>query len=75
MDKYLNTKQAAAYCGYSHIYFARIMEDYQIPRYGPKRNRFKVSDLDDWMSKAENFVKEPLEENENHEKRVFRKVT
>ncbi len=75
MDKYLNTKKAAAYCGYSHIYFARIMEDYQIPRYGPKRNRFKVSDLDDWMGKAENFAKEPLEENENHKKRAFRKVT
>jgi predicted DNA-binding transcriptional regulator AlpA len=73
MEKYLNTKKAAAYCGYSHIYFARIMEDYQIPRYGPKRNRFKVSDLDDWMSKADSFVRENSEETQG--KKVFRKVS
>lgn len=56
MDKYLNVKQAAKYCGYSHIYFARIMDDYQIPRYGPKRNRLKQSDLDEWMSNPQVFA-------------------
>lgn len=74
MDKYLNTKQAAAYCGYNHIYFARIMEDYQIPRYGPKRNRFKVSDLDDWMVQSQNFIKESEENQEPQEARIFRRV-
>ncbi|MDL2279803.1 DNA-binding protein [Desulfovibrio sp. OttesenSCG-928-G11] len=75
MDKYLNTKKAATYCGYSHIYFARIMEDYEIPRYGPKRNRFKMSDLDDWMGRSDSFAKEASEENNGQRKREFRKVT
>lgn len=70
MDKYLNTKKAAEYCGYSRLYFGRIMELYRIPRYGPKRNRFKVSDLDNWMVKPELFT--PQED--SPVRRDFRKV-
>ena len=72
MDKYLNTKKAAEFCGFNHIYFGRLMELYRIPRYGPKRNRFKVSDLEDWMVKPESFT--PMEETESGETRKFRKV-
>ena len=72
MDKYLNTKKAAEFCGYNHIYFSKLMELYKIPRYGPKRNRFKQSDIEDWMMSPELFnVDNDSESNEN---RSFRKV-
>jgi len=71
MDKYLNTKKAAEFCGFSHIYFARLIEQYQVPRYGPKRNRFKVSDLEEWMMRPEVFK---VTEHKNKETRSFRKV-
>ena len=71
MDKYLNTKKAAEFCGFSHIYFSRLIEQYQVPRYGPKRNRFKVSDLEEWMMRPEVFK---VTEQETPEKRSFRKV-
>lgn len=72
MDKYLNTKKAAEFCGYAHLYFGRLMELYRIPRYGPKRNRFKVSDLEDWMMSPELFT--PDNDSESRESRSFRKV-
>lgn len=72
MDKYLNTKKAAEFCGYNHIYFGKLMELYKIPRYGPKRNRFKLADLEDWMMSPELFTSD--KDAENIEKRMFRKV-
>jgi hypothetical protein len=49
MSEYLNIKSAASYCGYNSKYFSRVCESFAVPRYGPKRNRFKKSDLDAWM--------------------------
>ena len=73
-DKYLNTKKAAEFCGFSHIYFARLIELYQVPRYGPKRNRFKVSDLEEWMMRPEVFKTTEQENPDQTESRSFRKV-
>jgi hypothetical protein len=70
-DKFLTTKKAAEFCGYNHIYFGRLMEIYKIPRYGPKRNRFKVSDLEEWMRRPEIFN---IEEDKPVEQTTFRKV-
>jgi hypothetical protein len=72
MDKYLSTKKAAEFCGYNHIYFGKLMDLYKIPRYGPKRNRFKVSDLEDWMMSPELFKID--NDSEPRENRSFRKV-
>jgi hypothetical protein len=72
MDKYLNTKKAAEFCGYNHIYFGKLMEGYKMPRYGPKRNRFKQSDLEDWMKSPELFSVD--KGSESIVNRSFRKV-
>lgn len=47
--EYLNIKDAAAYCGYNTKHFSRVASWFDFPRYGPKRNRFKRSELDAWM--------------------------
>jgi hypothetical protein len=74
-DKYLNTKKSAEFCGYNHRYFAILMETYKIPRYGPKRNRFRVSDLEEWMKRPELFnIENEPKSNENHTTLNFRKV-
>ena len=72
MDTYLSTKKAAIFCGYSHIYFARLMELYRIPRYGPKRNRFRVSDLENWMLQPDSYT--PVEDFESEGTRNYRPV-
>ena len=72
MEKYLNTKRAAEFCGYNNTYFGRLMELYRIPRYGPKRNRFKQSDLEEWMRKPELFT--VADDPEPTGTRSFRKV-
>lgn len=46
---YLNTKQAAALLGYSVSTFRIYAMRGDIPRYGPKRNRFRKEDLDAFM--------------------------
>lgn len=55
MREYLTIKQAAAYCSYNAAYFGRIMEIYKIPKYGPKKNRIRVLDLEAWMKKPDIF--------------------
>ena len=72
MEKYLNTKKAAEFCGYNHLYFGKLMELYRIPRYGHKRNRFKQSDLEEWMKKPELFT--AADDPEFTGTRSFRKV-
>lgn len=54
-SEYLNLKDAAAYCGYNPKHFSRIASWFDIPRHGPKRNRFKRSDLDAWMKTPSTF--------------------
>jgi predicted DNA-binding transcriptional regulator AlpA len=74
-DKYLNTKKAAEFCGYNHRYFAVLMEKYKIPRYGPKRNRFRVSDIEEWMKRPELFnIVESQTSADNSKNLNFRRV-
>ena len=46
---YMNTKQAAAYLGYSASTFREYALRGAIPRCGPRRNRFRKEDLDAFM--------------------------
>jgi hypothetical protein len=48
-------RQAAEYCGYGYETFRKMMRSYQLPKYGPKRNRFSVVDLDAFMANPEEF--------------------
>jgi hypothetical protein len=51
----MNVKNAASYCGYNPKHFSRVVSGFKIPRHGPKRNRFKRSDLDEWMIRPSCF--------------------
>lgn len=46
---------AAAYCGYAPGTFDRIMREYHLPKFGPKKNRFAKSVLDAWMQSPDTF--------------------
>lgn len=54
---FFNLANAANYCGYAIGTFERIVREYDIPRYGPKRNRYARSVLDAWMHSPEAFKK------------------
>jgi len=54
--EFLNLKNAAAYCGYGARHFARVTDGYQLPKYGPKLNRYKISDLEDFMASPSDFA-------------------
>lgn len=47
---YLNVKQAAAYLGYGVSTFREYARRGNLPRYGPKGNRFRRADLDAFMA-------------------------
>ncbi|MDR3044033.1 MAG: helix-turn-helix domain-containing protein [Desulfovibrio sp.] len=53
---YLNTKQAAAYLGYSVKRFSIYAREGSIPRRGPRLNRFRIVDLDAFMENPRVFV-------------------
>lgn len=46
---YVTKHNAAIYCGYNPDYFLKLMKKYDLPKYGPKYNRYKLVDLDEWM--------------------------
>jgi predicted DNA-binding transcriptional regulator AlpA len=52
---FYNLKTAAEYCGYSEKTFSRILSEYEIPRFGPRNNRFAKSVLTEWMRQPELF--------------------
>jgi hypothetical protein len=54
---YLKLAEAATYCGYSETQFKRFVETYSIPKYGPKKNRFRVEELDSFMDDPAGFAK------------------
>ena len=56
---FFNLKQAAEYCGYSPETFSRKIREYDIPRYGPEKNRFAKSTLDNFMASPDTFKKAP----------------
>lgn len=55
--RWLNSAEAAAYCGYSRSTFMKNVRRYKIPRYGPKHNRFDRWDLDAWMQDPNVFLR------------------
>jgi len=52
---FYNLKEAAQYCGYKPATFARLLREYNVPRCGPRQNRFAKSVLDSWMESPESF--------------------
>lgn len=67
--QYLNQKQAAAYCGFSVDHFRKdVLPSYELPKYGPKRNKYRIIDLDAFMAEPEVF----LEKNESERFRGIR---
>ncbi len=56
---YYNLKAAAAYCGYKPATFARLIREYDLPRCGPRKNRYAESVLDAWMQSPETFKLAP----------------
>ncbi len=56
---YLNTKQAAAYLGYSVKRFCLYAREGAIPRRGPRLNRFRIADLDAFMENPRVFTTVP----------------
>lgn len=54
---FFDSQKAAEYCGYAPGTFERIVREYDIPKYGPRKNRFAKSVLDAWMRSPETFKK------------------
>jgi hypothetical protein len=55
--RWLNSKQAAAYCGYeSYNHFRELTREYKVPRHGPNENRFDRLELDEWMQNPQIFI-------------------
>lgn len=70
MQEFMNVKTAAVYCGYNDKYFGKLAAAHKIPKHGPKRNRFKRSDLDLFMRETQAFIRVHRDS-----KTDFRKVT
>jgi len=47
---FMNSRDAADFCGYAHSYFEKIVNRFKIKRYGPSRNRFARADLEAFMA-------------------------
>ncbi len=58
-------KQAAEYCGYAPDTFRRKIRDYNIPRFGPEKNRFAKSTLDTFMENPDTFKKQQAQHRRN----------
>lgn len=56
---YLSTQDAAAYLAFNYDHFRILARKHQIPRLGPSKNRFAVTDLDRWMSDPDCFLEKP----------------
>jgi hypothetical protein len=57
LQRWLTSSQAARYCGYKSVkHFLKIAREYNIPRYGPRNNRFDRFDLDEWMKNPHIFL-------------------
>jgi hypothetical protein len=63
---FLTAKAAAKYLSYKTDSFRRLAREYQLPRYGPKRNRYSQADLDLFMEDKNHF-KTGQAENRRHQ--------
>lgn len=67
--RWMTSKQAATYTGYrSSSAFRRIAAKHQVPRHGPKRNRYDRLELDQWMRDPAIFIDGGLEANHSGRK-------
>lgn len=57
MQEFMGVKRAAEYCGYNGKYFGKLAVKYKIPRHGPRRNKFKRSELELFMREPEAFLR------------------
>ncbi|WP_449246279.1 DNA-binding protein [Desulfarculus baarsii] len=57
---FLNLTAAAAYCGWAPRYFAKLLKEYDVPRFGPRKNRFATTVLDAFMATPEAFKRTPV---------------
>ena len=50
-QEFLNTRQAAAFCGFTLSYFQKIVAKRKVPFYVPcgRKQLFKVADLRNWI--------------------------
>ena len=46
---FYNAKQAAEFVGYGYDHFRHLVSEYDIPRHGPRNNRYAQSVLNTWM--------------------------
>ncbi|SOB59847.1 conserved protein of unknown function [Pseudodesulfovibrio profundus] len=53
--QFYTQKEAAEYCGYCVVTFRQFAKDYEIPKCGPKRDRYRKEDLDDFMTNPTSF--------------------
>ncbi len=63
---YFNARKAAEYCGFSYAYFRELAGEYRIPKYGPKRNMYAQSVLDQWMRVPNSFLAEEVTTTRGH---------
>ncbi|WP_419778830.1 helix-turn-helix transcriptional regulator [Maridesulfovibrio sp.] len=68
---YISAKAAAEYAGYSYDHFRQLVKKYRIPRRGPSKVRFALSDLDEWMLNPNFFCEVPVA---SKRKRKFKTV-
>jgi len=59
-SSFLTTAQAAAYVGYGLRAFRDLHKRYQLPTYGPRRNRFRKEDLDAFMAAPVTFLEKSV---------------
>lgn len=53
--EFLNQREAAEFCGFSESKFREYVLEYDIPRCGPGRNRYKRETLESFMLAPELF--------------------
>ena len=56
---YLSAQDAAAYLAFNYDHFRILARKHRIPRRGPSKNRFAVTDLDRWMTDSDCFLDKP----------------
>lgn len=54
-QEYLTLAEAAQYTGYSPDTLGQYFREGEVPRYGPKRNKFRKVDIDAYMENPQIF--------------------
>ena len=54
---WFNLKEAAEYCSYDPNYFGKLLQEYEVPRHGPGKNRYAKTIIDEFMKNPDTFKK------------------